>query len=461
MARLQSRQISQLHLYQVLHAVRLGGSGCSRAEICELTGLSQAAVSTLTRRLLESQALVEASARPSQGGGRRERELAINPDFAWVVGVKVAMHQVTVALTDFAGGVRNTLNVPLQQPLTQSALVRMLSREIETCLAGADGLVRQRLAGVGVALPGFVDSLRGEVHWCPVLKASSNHRVHRLAPALTTAIGVPVFIENDANMLALAEQWFGEAARLSNVAVVTLEQGLGLGLVVNGELYRGHLGLAAELGHMQVEVDGRDCRCGKRGCLEAYVARFAVVRQGQEAGLLPATAGDPGSAGGRNAGAPNLPPDAIEAAYANLAAQALAGRAKARHIFERQGRLLGQWIGNVITLMAPQRVILDAGPSVASGLFEPALRQALDQAVAQPHRGKVPLILCHQGDEVWARGAAALVLQRLDESAEIIGAVSRHGVESERVGRRPDPTSPRAGIRSVAGATFPMIQETT
>src|SRR4249920_2163791 len=113
MARLQSRQISQLHLYQVLHAVRLAREPLSRAQICELTGLSQPAVSTLTRRLLESNALVEVGARPSQGGGRRERELAINAEHAWVVGVKVALHQITIALSDFAGGVRNTLKVPL------------------------------------------------------------------------------------------------------------------------------------------------------------------------------------------------------------------------------------------------------------------------------------------------------------------------------------------------------------
>ena len=428
MARLQSRQISQLHLYQVLHAVRLARQPLSRAQIADITGLSQPAVSTLTRRLLESAALIEVGARPSLGGGRREREFAINPDHAWVVGVKVALHQITIALSDFAGGVRSTLRLPLSAaqavPLTQAALARLLTRQIEACLADAGGSVRKRLAGVGVALPGFIDSMRGEVLWSAVLKPSRGGAAVPLGEALTESLGVPVFIENDANMLALAEQWFGHAARLSNVAVVTLEHGLGLGLVLNGELYRGHSGLAAELAHLQVVVDGQACHCGKQGCLEAYVAHYAVVRQGQQAGLIQ--------------GADPMPAEGVVAAHSQLADLARAGNARARKIFEDQGRMLGQWIGNVVNLLAPQLVLLDGMGTIAADLYEPALRAAMVQAMVLPHRSRVQLVVRHQGDEVWARGAASLVLQRLDESAEIVESALRHGFESESVGRRPD-----------------------
>ena len=155
MARLQSRQISQLHLYQVLHAVRLSACPLSQAQIGDATGLSQAAVSSLMRRLVDGGALVEVGARPSLGGGRREREFAINPDHAWVVGVKVALHQITIALSDFAGGVRNTVRVPLDAPFTPTALVRVLAREIKLFLKNEGPAVRQRLAGVGVAWAGL------------------------------------------------------------------------------------------------------------------------------------------------------------------------------------------------------------------------------------------------------------------------------------------------------------------
>jgi len=435
--RLQSRQLSQLHLYQVLHAVRVRRGAMSRAEIAERTGLSQPAVSSLTRRLLASGALVEGDARPSQGGGRRERELMLNSAFAWVVGVKIAMHQLTITLADFAGGVATTIKRPLAAPLRQPDLVRQVAREIDKALAGAGGPVRKRLAGVGVAVPGFVDSLKGEVYWTPILKpsASAPPLPYPLGAALERALGVPVFIENDANMLALAEQWFGDAGGVPHVAVVTLEHGLGLGLVLGGELYRGHGGLAAELGHVQVEAGGRTCRCGKSGCLEAYVAHYAIVQQGQEAGLIAAKA--------------ELPPAAVEAAYLELAQAAQAGHAQARKIFERQGRLLGRWIANMANLVAPQLVLLGGGPQVATDLYEPALRAALGDALALPHRDRLPLRLRHHGDEVWARGAAALVLQRLDESTRIVEAASRHGLTRSANAKTPHQQQ-AAGRRALA-----------
>jgi predicted NBD/HSP70 family sugar kinase len=185
-------------------------------------------------------------------------------------------------------------------------------------------------------------------------------------------------------------------------------------MMINGELYRGRAGLAAELGHMQIEAEGRQCHCGKRGCLEAYVAHYAIVQQGQEAGLLPA--GD-------------LPPQKIEAAYDRLAGSASAGNSRALRIFQRQGRQLGIWIGNVVNLLAPQLVILDGGRQAAIELFEAPLRAAMDDAMTLPHRGSVPLVIAHESSEAWARGAASLVLQRLDESAEVVASASRHDFE--------------------------------
>ena len=429
MARLSSRQISQLHLYQVLHAVRLAAAPLSRAEICEATDLSQPAVSSLTRRLLASGALAEVGARPSSGGGRRERELALNPDFVWVAGVNVSLYQTTVTLTDFTGAVRHTLQAPLVTPIRKAAFIRRLVKDVRTCLAEAGGAdVTARLAGVGIALPGFVDSIGDEVHWSAVFETGATPVVQHLSRAMAAQLGVPVFVENDANIRALAEQWFGQAGRLSNVAVITLEQGLGLGLVINGELYRGRAGLAAELAHVQIEPGGRQCHCGKRGCLEAYVSHYAVVQQGQEAGLLPRG---------------ELPPQAIDAAYEQFARAARAGSAAALAIFERQGRELGRWLGNIVNLLAPQLVILDGGRAAAIELFEAPLRAAMNDAMALPHRGNVPLLIGHEGGEAWARGAASLVLQRLDESTEIVAAVSRHGFEGKS-NTDPKPAARRA-----------------
>lgn len=412
MAQLSSRQISQLHLYKVLHAVRLRATPASRAEICEATGLSQPAVSGLTRRLLANGALIKVGARPSAGGGRREGELALNPDFVWVVGVNISLYQITVALTDFVGAVRHTRQSPLLTPTSKRDLVNRIVKDVRACLAEAGGPAR--LAGVGVALPGFVDSIADEVHWSALFESVGPKVVRQLATSISSRLDVPVFIENEANIRAMAEQWFGQAGAVANVAVITLEQGLGLGLVVNGELYRGRAGLAAELAHIQIESGGRQCHCGKRGCLEAYVSHYAIVEQGQEAGLLPRGV---------------LAAHGIDGAYERFALSARNGDRQALAIFEQQGRLLGTWIGNLVNLLAPQLVVLDGGRAVAIELFEASLRAAMEEAMALPHRGQVPLIISHAGSAAWARGAAALVLQRLDQSTEVVAAASRHGFE--------------------------------
>ncbi|MEO6973339.1 MAG: ROK family protein [Rhodoferax sp.] len=413
MGRLNSSQISQLHLYQVLHAIRLHKAPMSRAEISEATGLSQPAVSSLTCRLRDSGAVLEIGMRPSTGGGRRERELALNADHVWVVGVGVSLHRITVTLTDFTGEIRHTHDAVLATPVSKAALIQRLIRDVRACIAEAGGAALPApLAGVGVALPGFVDSIGDQIHWSAVFPPGKTTVVRDFSGALSRALDVPVFVENDANIRALAEQWFGNAGHMSNVAVITLEQGLGLGLVFNGELYRGRSGLAGELAHVQVEVGGRQCHCGKRGCLEAYVSHYAVVQQGQEAGLLPQG---------------QLLPQAVDAAYDHFARLAKGGNARAVEIFEQQGRRLGAWIGNLVNLIAPQRVLLDGGRADAIELFEAPLRSAMIDAMALPHRDSVPLIIGHENREAWARGAASLVLQRLDQSTEIVVAASRHG----------------------------------
>lgn len=137
---------------------------------------------------------------------------------------------------------------------------------IETLLArvcAKAGVARSDLSGVGIGLPGFVDSAAGLVLWSSTLI----DRKVPLAAAAQGRLGLPVTIDNDANLVALAELWFGSGRGLSDFAVVTIEHGLGMGLVVNHRIYRGARGLGMELGHTKVQLDGALCRCGQRAVL--------------------------------------------------------------------------------------------------------------------------------------------------------------------------------------------------
>ncbi len=130
--------------------------------------------------------------------------------------------------------------------------------------------------------------------------------------------------------------------------------------------------------------------------------------------------------------------EAIVAAYTGLVERARAGERAAVALFQRHGQLLGQWLGNVVNLLAPQIVMLDGGGVVAADLYEQALRAAMDEAMVMPHRGRVTLVVRHRGDEVWARGAASLVLQRLDQSARSLNQCRATVLIVNNVGRRSD-----------------------
>lgn len=383
MARLQSRQISQLHQYQLLHAVRLADAPLSRAEIAEATGLSQPAVSALTRRLLDSGALREAGARPSSGIGRRERELQVDPDFAWVVGVKLSMDHCTVTITDFAGAVRSSDEVAWSTPTTQAMLVREVAAAVRRCLSSGVALPLSRLAGIGVAVPGFVDSRQGTVLWSPVLKGEESMLPWPLAERLSSRVGVPVFVENDANMLALADQWYGRSGRAANVAMVTLEHGLGLGLVINGELYRGHSGLAAELGHLQIEIDGRACRCGKRGCLDTVSSMKAIKEMSRAEGLECTSLSD-------------------------IEYEASTGNAAAIRILHRAGSGLGLAIANLIQINDPGLILITHVEGSFDGLFGTVVNQAIETNVLPRYAGQTPIRIKRVDGDVWARGAASI-----------------------------------------------------
>ena len=134
------------------------------------------------------------------------------------------------------------------------------------------------LSGIGVGLPGFIERGTGTGSWSPLFGV----RPPSFSKLLEERLGVPVFVENDVNLVALAERWFGHGKGVDNFCVVTVEHGVGMGMYLDGQLYRGRGGMAAEFGHVRHAEGGRSCRCGQRGCIEAYAADYAIVARAAE-----------------------------------------------------------------------------------------------------------------------------------------------------------------------------------
>ena len=413
--------IRNINRFDVLQTIRLHDNQISRSELSDLTGLSQATISSIVGHLIDEDALIEDDAygTGARGRGRPLVMLRLNPEYTHVVGVKIAIHQIVFSVTDFVGDVGASDNIPVEpRKLTPAQLVAFIVRGVHACLKKASKTIGD-VSGIGVGLPGFVDSHRGIAFWSPVFE-NSNVNFREL---LQSKFDVPVFVENDANLVTLAEQWFGMAKGLENAVVVTIEHGTGSGLIFNGKLYRGAQGLAAEFGHTKLVFDGLRCQCGAHGCMETHTAAFAIIREAAKAGFR----------------VPKRPLDYNERSslIQAIVAKAETGDKAMKRIFEQMGQYLGLGIANLVNLFNPQRVVICQGAIRCAHLFEDSLRSVAERMVIPPLKRNLEIVIHHWGDEVWARGAASLVLLELDQRgrSEMPNGISVSGRRAERNGK--------------------------
>jgi len=385
---------------QVFERVRAAGQ-IARVQVAKDLAVSPATVTTLTSDLIEAGLLEEVAPTPVDAvvRGRPAVKLGVRSDAHLVAGIKLSDRENSAAVIDFAGNLLAGEALPRRPgAMGVGELLDATDALLDRVCAKA-GIARSDLSAVGLGVPGFVDSQTGIAHWSPVLA----ERLVPLAKVLADRTGLPVHIDNDANLVTLAELWFGAGRKRSDFAVVTIEHGLGMGFVLNHRIYRGSQGLGMELGHLKVQMDGALCRCGQRGCLEAYVADYALVREAQTA--LNWTHDE-----GRAVGV------LLESLYDH----AKAGNGAARSIFHRAGRYLALGLANVVNLFDPELIILSGERMRYDYLYAGETLAEMQGMVLNTGR-PLPKVEIHAwGDLLWAHGAAALALSSLTE--RLVGA---------------------------------------
>ncbi|WP_435256710.1 ROK family protein [Thioclava sp. FR2] len=380
---------------QIFERIRAAGL-IPRVQLAKELGVSPASVTTITSELIES-GLIEEVSSPrdiDSGRGRPAVALGVRAEAHRVAGMKISDREHTAVIVDFAGRLIADDAIPRRPgPMTLAELLQSIESLLDRVCAKA-GLCRADLSAVGIGVPGFVDSLEGLVLWSSVL----NDRQVPVASEAAVRLGLPVWIDNDANLVALAEQWFGAGRGLSDFAVVTIEHGVGMGFVMNHRLYRGMHRVGMELGHSKVQLDGALCRCGQRGCLEAYVADYALAREAT-------TALNWGHKEGQSIGV------LLESLYDH----AKAGNATARSIFRRAGRYLAVGLSNVVNMFDPSLIILSGERMRYDYLYAAETLAEMDNLVINTGRPRPPIEIHAWGDLLWAHGAAALALSSVSE----------------------------------------------
>jgi predicted NBD/HSP70 family sugar kinase len=362
-----------------------------RIDLSQSTGISRATVTTVTAELLRD-GLIQEIPRDAENAtdakrGRPRVDLKIANDAHLVAGIKVSEGSISLMLVDFEGAHLAELEVPYSKnAIPGEELAGHIYGALEQLTALHDKSISD-LSGVGLGLAGVVDAENGTVYWSPSL----TERNINLRDILFRRLGVPTFLDNDANLVAMAEKTFGLGRDHSDFIVVTIESGVGMGIVLNGQIYRGTRGCGAEFGHTKVQLEGALCRCGQRGCLEAYVADYALLREAASVGFQD----------------PSLP---SAGRVERLLEAARNGDQTAKTIVDRASRMFAIGLANLVNVFDPQLLILAGEQMQFDHLYAEEMIEEMRKSIVQIDKPP-PEVVVHKWDNLmWARGAAAYAL---------------------------------------------------
>jgi N-acetylglucosamine repressor len=357
----------------VLRAI-YDGPKISRAEVARLTGLTRTSVSQLVADLLKAGLVAEIGRGPSSGG-KAPILLSVVKDSRHVLGLDLGEQAFSGALVNLHGEIRHSISKPLEGRDGGAALELVLE-----LVDGLCGRTSSPLLGIGIGAPGVVDSRSGTVRWAVSLSWTDLP----LGSIVSQRYHLPVVVANDSQAAALAEWTFASQPRPVNLVVIRVGRGIGAGIILNGQLFRGDDSGAGEIGHTVFVPDGVLCRCGSVGCLETVASLGAIVR---EAGRI----------------APSVHDEQT------LLAELEAGNAEVEHVVRQAGRMLGLGVGSLIGSLNITRVVL-VGPAVALGniWLEAVRHQALGSSL-RPLAQQTRIDLGQERDDV-VLGASALLM---------------------------------------------------
>lgn len=364
----------------------LKGGPATQADLARSTGLSTATVSNIVKSMAAADLV---TLTPVTSSGRRAMSVRYNGDGAIAAGIDFGRTHVRVVLANTGYHVLAEEEVPLPRGHQAVEGIQTASRLLDKLLKKA-GISRSQLIGAGAGIPGPIDSRNGKVIRGSILPEWVGINLH---DELEKALKIPVFVDNDANLGALAQLTWGDQGNAQNLMFVKIGSGIGAGLILGGALFHGSFGVTGEIGHVTIDEQGLICRCGNRGCLETVASTATMVdllSRGQERPI----------------------------STADILSQAAAGDPATLRVLDDAGMAIGRALANMANLISPD-VIVIGGPLAELGdLFLSPIRRGLLRHAVPVIGDSIGLKMSQLTSRAEALGAAALVFQ--NESGSII-----------------------------------------
>ena len=384
--------LRELNRLRVVDALRRHGT-LSRAEIARLTGLSRSTISTLVADLHDRGFVAEREADPGGNGGSRASVgrppvmLRLDPPAGIAVGIDFDHTRINVAVSDLSRAVLAEGTAELDVDHDAAGSLEVAAGLVRESLDRA-GFPRDTVLAIGVALPGPVDPVNHRLHDSAILEGWTGVDV---AEELGRRLDAPVHIDNDANLGAFAEARLGAARSARTAVYLQLSSGVGAGLVVEGQPFRGAGGVAGEIGHVTVADNGAPCRCGRHGCLETLVSGPALVER------IVAARGE-------------------RLSVSRIIALARDGDADCRAAISDAGRLAGEVLADVCNVLNPEIVVVGGKLSTAGELLLDPLRAALVGGALPASTRGLEVVAGQLGDRANCLGALVLAIDHSEQA---------------------------------------------
>jgi len=378
----------------ILHLIRSAGA-VSRVELAAQSGLTEASISRIVKQLLADGVITE-TGRGASTGGKRPTLLELNSGSRHAVGASLSDKRISYVITDLAGRVVASAESEGTAHHTRSAVVPRMARDLQALIDRAR-VDRSSVLGIGVATPGRQETSNYETRARPF--DFSEWAWHAIEQDLAKATGMTIDVENDSTCAAIGEFWISRAPAASSFAVLTMAHGFGVGLVTGGDVYRGATSNVGEIGHMVLDINGMECPCGSRGCLETLAAPPQIVRNAHKVNGLAERLGLSGAF------------DDVWEDYERIATAARDGVPDALALIEASAQVLGLALLSLTNVLDLDQVVLTGpGFDISGPVYARVVEDQLGRLTFVRNIHSPTVRLSDSAKHSAALGAATLVI---------------------------------------------------